>query len=326
LAILGALLAGALVHGWYSGHPEEWSDFDQIWLGARALLDGLNPYAAVPKEFPWPLLYPMPAVLFGLPFAWLSLEFARVGFAMFTGGLCTWAVLSRRPYAWPLLVSGPFLYALARGQWSPLFVAALLYPGLSGIVAVKPSSGLTLLAYRPSRALFVGAAILILLALALLPRWPFDWLSQLPGNRHIVPLVSLPFGFVLLVVLLRWRLPEGRMFAALVLAPQTVAMYELLPLMIIPRTLRQSLTLALAWDVVFFGSQPRGAWVPATVPDPFVPSSWPVLLLAGYLPALVLLLRDPARKQPHTASILSEDAPAQGSGSKRAGDTESRNR
>jgi hypothetical protein len=291
LAILGAVLAGALVHSWYSGHPEEWSDFDQIWLGARALLQGRNPYAVVPREFPWPLLYPLPALLFGLPLAGLPVEVARVTFAMFSGGLCTWALLSRRPHVWPLLLSGPFLYALARGQWSPLFVAGMLYPSLSGVVAAKPSSGLTLLAYRPSRHLLIGAAILVLASFALLPRWPLDWLPQLPGNRHIVPLVTLPFGFVLLPGLLRWRLPEGRMFGALILVPQTVAMYELLPLILIPRSLRQSLALALAWDIVFFGSHPRGAWVPATVPNPFIPTSWPVLLLAGYLPALVLLLR-----------------------------------
>jgi hypothetical protein len=305
LAVLGAVLAGALVRGWYAGHPEEWSDFDQIWLGARALLAGANPYVVVPKEFPWPLLYPLPAVLFGLPLAGLPVELARIAFAMFTGGLCTWAVMSRRPHAWPLLLSGPFLYALARGQWSPLFVAGMLYPALSGVVAAKPSSGLTLLAYRPSRAMLVGAAILILPALALLPRWPLDWLAQLPGNRHIVPVVTLPFGFVLLLSLIRWRRPEGRMFGVLVLVPQTLAMYELLPLILIPRTLRQSLVLALAWDVVFFGSHPRGAWVPATVPDPFVPSSWPVLLLAGYLPALVLLLRDRAQQSPDP--ILARD-------------------
>jgi hypothetical protein len=296
LAIIGAVLAGALVHSWYTGHPEEWSDFDQIWLGARALTQGLNPYVTVPKEFPWPLLYPLPAVLFGLPLAALPVDFARVAFAMFTGGLCTWAVLRRRSHAWPLLLSGPFVYALARGQWSPLFVVGMLYPALSGVVAAKPSSGLALLAYRPNRALFIGAAILVAVSLALLPRWPLDWLSQLPGNRHIVPVVTLPFGVVLLLALIKWRLPEGRVFGALIVVPQTVAMYELLPLMLIPRTLRQSLVLALAWDVVFFGSHPRGAWVPATVPDPFVPSSWPVLLLAGYLPALVLLLRDRAQK------------------------------
>lgn len=297
LAILGAVLAGALVHSWYSGHPEEWSDFDQIWLGARALLQGQNPYAVVPREFPWPLLYPLPALLFGLPLAGLPMDLARVTFAMFSGGLCTWALLSRRPHAWPLLLSGPFLYALARGQWSPLFVAGMLYPALGGVVAAKPSSGLTLLAYRPSRPLLIGAAILIAASFALLPRWPLDWLPQLPGNRHIVPLVTLPFGFVLLLGLLRWRVPEGRMFGALVLVPQTVAMYELLPLILIPRTLRQSLALALAWDIVFFGSQPRGAWVPATVPNPFLPRSWPVLLLAGYLPALLLLLWNAAPKQ-----------------------------
>ena len=102
LALVMAVAAGLLVHWWYASHPTDWSDFDQMWLGALALLRGQNPYLEVPKAFPWPLLYPLPAFLVGLPFVVVPLELARVGFAMLTAGLCTWAVLRSSAHAWPL--------------------------------------------------------------------------------------------------------------------------------------------------------------------------------------------------------------------------------
>lgn len=309
LALVMTVTGGLLVHWWYASHPSEWSDFDQIWLGAHALVRGHNPYIEVPKAFPWPLLYPLPALLLGLPFVMVPLELARVGFAMVTAGLCTWAVLRRRAHAWPLLLTGPFAYALIRGQWSPLFVAAMLVPALSGIVVtMKPSTGLAVLAYRPSRALVIGAAGVGLLSLLVMPSWPLYWLRELPGNRHIVPLVTLPAGVLLLLAFLRWRRPEGRMLGALAIIPQTPAMYELVPTLLIPQTLRASLVLALLWNVVYLWAPSPVPWTPATVPDPFIPGRWTIMLVCGYLPALLLLFAQ-GRRPPTTQALNAREDP-----------------
>src|SRR5215218_702199 len=56
-------------------------DFIQLWGGARALLQGADPYAAVGPgkavPWPWPLYYPVPALLPALPFTVLPLWLAR---------------------------------------------------------------------------------------------------------------------------------------------------------------------------------------------------------------------------------------------------------
>src|SRR5687768_14749236 len=66
------------------------SDWDATWFGARALLRGESPYAAVKTPpWPWHLNYPLPAVLVSVPFSLLPLSLARalfvgVGAAIFT--------------------------------------------------------------------------------------------------------------------------------------------------------------------------------------------------------------------------------------------------
>lgn len=87
------------------------SDFDQIWYGARALLHGASPYGAVGpgRAFPWPfpLFYPLPAVLAAVLFVALALAFTRA----------RW----HRVLA-PLSFS--FCYGAAISQWTPILVAA----------------------------------------------------------------------------------------------------------------------------------------------------------------------------------------------------------
>jgi hypothetical protein len=45
------------------------SDFDQLVVGAGRVLSGLTPYTATPLPgLAWPIYYPMPALMLGLPF------------------------------------------------------------------------------------------------------------------------------------------------------------------------------------------------------------------------------------------------------------------
>lgn len=129
LALAVGFAGGLLVWFYYTRYaPGVWSDFDQVWLGARALLSGRDPYTEVPKNFPWPLYYPLPALVLGLPFAPWSLLVGRVLFAAVTSGVANWAIFRYRPQAWPLMLSAPFAYSLIRGQWAPLLVAGALVP------------------------------------------------------------------------------------------------------------------------------------------------------------------------------------------------------
>jgi hypothetical protein len=303
--LAAALLVGALAAGYvgfyYYTHPAHWSDFDQIWLGARVLLAGENPYPAVERSFPWPLYYPLPALLMGLPLAPLSLTGARCAFAFLTASVATYSVARYRPGLWLLIASGPFLYAIERGQWSPLVLAACLIPAWGIVAAAKPTIGLAAFAYRPTRVAFIGIAALVLLSLLALPHWPLDWLEATRRSHHLRPPILLPAGFMFALAALRWRRPEARLFLVLACVPQTGVPYELVPLAIVPESLRERLVVAVNWMIVYWlfvaiGAGQLYGQADGKILAYLTLGRWPVMLVFGYLPILLMILfrsRDP---------------------------------
>jgi hypothetical protein len=290
LAISVGLAAATFVSQYYHFRPWAWSDFDQLWLGSRALLAGQNPYVAVPTAFPWPLYYPLPAMLVTLPFAALPLPIARAAFGGLTAGIVTWGLSRFRPHALLLLFTGPFLYALYRGQWSPVILAACFVPALGAVIAIKPTVGLGPWLYRPTRIALLGALGLTVVSLAVLPRWPVDWLASLRGMRHFRSPILLPWGFVLVLTAFKWRRPEAP------LVPQTVVPYELVPLAVVPSTFREALIVALGWNLAYLFRvilNPVTLASYAGVVSNYFPYNWWAELVFGYLPAMVLILRRP---------------------------------
>ena len=294
LALAAGFAGGLLVWFYYTRYaPGIWSDFDQVWLGSRALLAGQDPYVEAPKAFPWPLYYPLPTLLVGLPFAPWSLLSGRVLFAVLTGGVGVWAILRYRPQAWPLLLSAPFVYGIVRGQWAPILVAAALLPWLGGLAIVKPSIGLATFAAYPSRRALLGGAILVLISLVVQPSWPAAWLDGVGTKPHMIVPALKPGGIILLAALGRWRRPDARLLAVLASVPQTPALYDLFPMALIPATLRQSLIMALSWNVLYFVTLATHDSAPLTLADAawrkeFV--YWPVHFVLGYFPALMAVL------------------------------------
>lgn len=304
---VGALAAVA-VWCFYRSNPRNWSDFDQLWLAGRALVAGQNPYLTVPLSFHWPLYYPLPAVLVTFPLVAFPLPLARAVFGGVTLALATWVLHRYRPHAMWLLVSGPFLYTLDRGQWSPVILAACFLPALGAVVAVKPTVGLGAWFYQPSRVALVGASILTLASLLVLPRWPRDWFAALHMVRHFRSPVFLKWGFVLLLAALKWRRPEARLFLVLVTVPQTIVPYELVPLALVPATKRQALVVALSWTIAYLlrvASKPTPLLTYADVGPHYMPAHWVGELIFGYLPILVLILRRPNSGERPADSIAS---------------------
>jgi len=77
---------------WSMPQPQR-SDVAQVWAGARALLAHRNPYEDVGPgrafDWPYPLLYPLTAVLTLVPIAplplrWVDPLFVAVGFGLYT--------------------------------------------------------------------------------------------------------------------------------------------------------------------------------------------------------------------------------------------------
>jgi hypothetical protein len=104
-------------------HEPLWpTDFDQLWHAARALTAGNDPYAVVgpgrPFQWDWPLYYPLPAVLFAVPFTFLPVLVARIVFSALGAALLGWAVAPRLRTHWPLVLSAAFIISVSRAQWA----------------------------------------------------------------------------------------------------------------------------------------------------------------------------------------------------------------
>ncbi len=263
------------------------SDFDAIWTAARALRAGHDPYGAVPSPpWPWDLQYPLPAVLVAMPFSFLPLTLARAAFMALGTALLVWGLT--RHALWPLimLASGQYFWALRSVQWTPLFAAAVLIPALQVLWAVKPTTGLALFAAYPQRRTVLGGLVLLALAFAAWPAWVGDWLAATARAPH-GPSILKPGGFILLLALLRWRLPEARQLAVIACLPTSPHLYEGLPLLLSARSRRELLALAVCGGLGLAVS----ALTPPTFGPDHGPIPWAIVFASAYLPALVVVLR-----------------------------------
>jgi hypothetical protein len=301
LALALVLVCRLLASAWLPIPP---GDFELLYAAAARLLQGETPYLV---EVPW-LPYPLPAVLLIAPFTTIPVELARPVFDVLVGWTFAYALWKHRGlHALLALLSGAYLFGLFYGQPAPLMVAASLIPALGFLLAVKPNSSVALWIARPSWAALGGVAGFIALSLLLQPSWPRDWWMTLPLEySDWAPPILRPFGALVLLGALRWRLPEGRLLLATALLPQTALPYELIPLALIP---------AGPWEMAIYLA---GSWV--AVADaagllqlPAVGewslNGWPVMLCAVYLPMLAVVLRRPGcnggpwigkeRRRPH---------------------------
>ncbi|MGH7580011.1 MAG: hypothetical protein ACREM9_07555 [Gemmatimonadales bacterium] len=290
LALLGGAVAAVVCWAAYRLPPPSTSDFEPVWIGARALLAGLDPYAVVPTAGTrYPLYYPLPAVLVGLPFAAFSFPAARVVWAGVCGITFTLAALHYRRGLLTALLSANFLNAVVQGQWSPLLTAAAVFPALSWMWAAKPSIGAALFVAFPGRRALIGGLLLTGISLAVDPTWPLRWADALRETNHVAPIMR-PGGIVLLLALIRWRRAEARLLAALACVPQTIGLYETLPLFLIPRTRWQGYSLAALSYVAAFGQAVVVPRLPETTWEAMNAARWPFIFLLQYLPALLLVL------------------------------------
>jgi hypothetical protein len=288
VAFAAALAAAACTLAFYRGRPLSVSDFDAIWVGARALRAHQDPYATIQSPpWPWDLQYPLPAVLVALPVSYLRLALARAVLVAVGMGLLAWA-LTRRAW-WPLiaLTSGQAFVSVQSVQWAPLLAAGMLLAPLQYLWSIKPT-GLGLFAAYPSRRTVIGGLVLLGLAFLLWPHWLDGWLAAAHRAPHRAAVLR-PGGLLLLLALLRWRLPEGRLLATLAVLPLTPHLYEAVPLLLVARSRRELLALAVGGTL--------GLLAVALLPQGADPDhgtvAWVEILVSCYLPALVVVLRHP---------------------------------
>jgi hypothetical protein len=252
-----SVLSG-LAFGWKAARVATQSemprDFDQVWFAARALLAGRNPYHLIGpgRAFSWdyPFFYPLPAAIVATPLAKLPVAtadaiFVAVGVACFVWAISRWGYSTL-----PCLLAVPVLAAVERAQWSPLLAASFVLAPIGVLNVVKPTIGVALFVARPTWWPGLGAILLIALAFVLQPGWFHDWrltFAEASARRplHFAAPILEPGGFVAIAALLRWRRPEARLITALACVPQTLVMYESLPLLLVPRTFAESVVLVV---------------------------------------------------------------------------------
>lgn len=295
---IGAWL-GAVMYVGRPGTLGERTDLDQVLVPARMWLqEGVDPYAAGrtyseggPHRYP--LIYPGTAVVVVLPLAVLPDPLPLAVWTALGAGALAWA-LTRRGW-WGLLAfaSSSYYHAFFLVQWSPLVTAGIVGPWAGAVWAAKPTVGTALFAGWPSRKTAIVAALVTIASLILFPSWPREWISGLGALAHVRPPVLRPGGFLLLLALLRWRLPEARMLAALALVPHTTVAYETLPLFLVPQRKSEMILLTCLSVAAYVLSNRYAPGNEVNDLAGALAGYWPYWLVLMYLPALLMVLRRP---------------------------------
>jgi hypothetical protein len=296
VALAIALAAGVLC--WlFAQRPGAVPDLLAPLTGARRFLDGDNPYWPVlrrtaPAPYDEPLYYPFTAVLALAPLARLPVVLASSIVFGLASGFLAYGITRDGLWRLHIFASAPFVVALGTAQLSPLIMVMAFAPAAGFLATVKPNLGLALLLRRPSLVALLSCVAFGLLSLAIFPAWPAHWLESLQrdlGERHLhlIPALQWQWGGVLLLLaVIAWRRPAGRLLLAMGLTPQLLFFYDQLPLWLVPRTRKESIALTACSQLAML------LWfVLSETGDSVVRSAQPYVLALLYLPALLVLMR-----------------------------------
>ncbi len=257
-------------------------DFTWALFTIRALLAQQDPYAFTPDASNIP--YPLPVAIFGLPFVWLPWPIAASVFIGGSAGLLAFGILQSGD-TWRLWVfaSLPFFLAVHFSQWSPLVMASWFFPSLAPLLTmVKPHIALPVAIQRHSwRGIAVALAV-VLLSLLLYPTWPQRWLGMLAPYQRLIPVLTLPWGPLVLLATLRLQDERARLLLLMSILPFR-SIYDLCLLWLIPANGRQAILLSLlSWSLIPFMSSISGPAPTSTISVLYLPALifvlWPMLL------------------------------------------------
>jgi hypothetical protein len=260
--ILFALIMALLSTAWWANthigflsdpppgpaQPGKVSDFDQVWQAAIALVNGGDPYVLMGPGLVFhlddPVLYPVTAFVAVTPFLLLPEIWATMAFLFISTFLMAYGITVDGWHRIPIFVSLSFLTAVWLVQWSMLWTAALFLPWIVVFASVKPQAALPIVAASKSLATPIAAAVgtLVLFAISvvMLPRWPIEWLQLISSSPYVSAPITRLGGFLILLVLLRWRRPEAWLVFLFACIPQTPYPYNVLVLLALANTWREA--------------------------------------------------------------------------------------
>jgi hypothetical protein len=304
VALLIAVIAGGGlgVHLAYAGLYR--TDFSQLKFGAEALMHGGDPYRLVTigmdQVFPsrWPLMYPATAYVVAIPFTIFGDVVAGSLFLALGIFLLAYGSTKGTWHRLPMFASFAFTSNVQLAQWSPLMTAMLFLPSLGFLAAAKPNQALPILLTSTSKKLWTsaiaGGLIMVVISIALFPRWPLEWMKNVGGGSQMQPPIIHFGGFVILLALLRWRRPEAWLVVLMASMPASWAWYNLLILLAaVPGTYREAAMLSL---VSSFGALLAINILPGPSHPGSFPLWWNFQVAFGYLPAIIVILTRPNEK------------------------------
>lgn len=303
LAALVASLAACVT--WYTFHGAPaglHADFSQAWFGARALLHHQDPYPLVgpgtdlPFRWRFPNLYPATTFVAVLPLGLLPEVTANILFVWVSTFLLAYGALVKRGYFLPIILSFAFFRNAQWAQWSILTASMLFLPAVAGVALAKPQAAFPVIASSGERRVWVtaiaGSAVLFMISLVLLPGWPSEWFSIIRHNSgHLHAPITRPLGFLIPLVLLRWRQRRARFAFLLACMPQTWEYYNALPLLALAATNKE------AWRLSLISTLGGFVWLCALALTPSgTDVAWytgGAVVLFAYLPVVATILLSP---------------------------------
>ncbi len=270
-----------------------------MWYGARFLLKGRNPYFLVGPggivATPTPLLYPAPSFVAVLPLTLIPFHLSGAVFVFLSTVLLAWGATFDGWHRLPMFASIAFLTTAQMGQWSILMTAMVFIPALGFLAVVKPQASLPIIGSLPTgkatMAALLGGLVLIGTSFVLLPDWPVEWWHLVTSSPYFAAPIAQAGGFVVSLVLIRWRRSDAWLVFLAACLPQTWHPYNGLLLLAVAATYREACVLSifssLGWIMV-------SLFAPGVARSPETRHTWGMILLAtSYLPAAIVVLRRP---------------------------------
>lgn len=250
------------------------ADFGWAIAAARDLLAHRDPYAT-PMQ-----LYPLPSALFGLPFVWMRPEVAGGIFYGLSSALMAFGLTRYGYHRLLVFLAYPFWAGFLTVQWPPLIFASAFFPILAPAMMAKPQLGIPVFLTRLTRRGALACAVVLIISLLLIPRWPLLWVSHFHNYARFIPLAVVP-GPLLILALWRPRDRDAIFLLLMSVMPQRW-FYDMLTLWLIPKSRRE-----IVWTA--FISWGAGLWRWYHIPHSFTEvGRWAVVTM--YLPMLVVVL------------------------------------
>ncbi|NJP05892.1 MAG: hypothetical protein HC837_09855 [Chloroflexaceae bacterium] len=272
MRLLVALLIGLSIFGLrYSGALGARARGDLEWpmVAAQMLVAGEDPYTYKIRmsDGSMAAMYPLTTTLIAAPLAFFPPRLTGALFVGIASALLAFGLTGQRQW-WRLLVfvSCPYIVAVQYAQWPILLSAAYFLPWLLPVVIAKPHLGAVVaLCGRWSPTTLGITVALVLLSFVLYPTWPFAFLAHTSAYDGAIPLLVLPFGPLLLLLIPYWRNRPTRYLLLLSIVPQRL-IYDLMMPLIVARSPRVLLMLtAISWAFALFAAYPDMLWQIAVV-------------------------------------------------------------